>query len=101
MCKTCDSLGDKSQGQVSASARSIELRKEEALDSSEFACSSAILKGSRGGGRGLEMTHCTQRLFPVMCALGLAPTCPLVLLSPQYFSTLENSIVSLFVLLST
>lgn len=49
-----------------------------------------------GGGR----TGCSRRHIAA-CAAGLAPTCPSASFPGQYFSTLESSIVSLFVLLTT
>lgn len=77
---------------------------------SEFACSSAILQGSLGrrkgwvgwggGGQGSGDDPLHTPRSGGVCRW-LAPMCPLALLSPQYFSTLENSIISLFVLLTT
>ena len=55
-------------------------------------------RGGGGQGSGDDPLHtpCSGGVCP-----RLAPMCPLALLSPQYFSTLENSIISLFVLLTT
>lgn len=50
--------------------------------------------GVGGEDRVLQAAHCS-------CAAGLAPTCPSASFPGQYFSTLESSIVSLFVLLTT
>lgn len=47
----------------------------------------------------LQAAHCS--LSGLACALGLAPACPSARFPGQYFSTLESSIVSLFVLLTT
>lgn len=49
--------------------------------------------------RVLQAAHCS--LSGLACALGLAPACPSARFPGQYFSTLESSIVSLFVLLTT
>lgn len=54
--------------------------------------------GAGRGGQGAPGAHC--RLAQLPCALRLA-SLSFCLFPQQYFSTLESSIVSLFVLLTT
>lgn len=102
----CDPLRE---SQLSASAKSMEFRKVE--ESVLHVCSSLCHPSGTpweeaelvGWGEG--RTECSR--WPVaasswlLCALRLVPTCSSASFPGQYFSTLESSIVSLFVLLTT